>query len=202
MAKKETWDIKKASKGYITGLIILLVILGALFLFMALFSIIFLIFSALCFYCAYRCSKELERRRKGSIKEPDTMVKTPEPVVESSPVKEPESPYVFLRFNVAGVTFKNGRKTRQAILRAFKWEDEIVETVDFELYEWEGKPAVYVKINDQVVGNVPANTVEKFLEHEKLYKRDNVHCDIFGGNKLDDGSRTNYGCEIIIRYKK
>ena len=122
--------------------------------------------------------------------------------VESEPVKEPESPYIFLRFKVAGVTFKNGRKTRQAILRAFKWGDETPETVDFEFYEYEGRPAVYVKINDQVIGNVPADTTETFLEHEKLYKRDNIHCDIYGGSKLDDGSRTNYGCEIIIRYLK
>lgn len=120
-------------------------------------------------------------------------------VAEQTPVVT-ESPYIFLRFKVAGVTFKNGRKTRQAILRAFKWGDEIPETVDFEQYEYEGRPAVYVKINDQIVGNVPADTTETFLEHEKLYKRDNIHCDIYGGSKLDDGSRTNYGCEIIIRY--
>ena len=113
-----------------------------------------------------------------------------------------ETPYIFLRFKVAGVTFNNGRKTRQAILRAFKWGDETVEVVDFEQYEYERRPAVYVKINDQIVGNVPADTTEKFLEHEKLYLRDNVHCDIYGGDKLDDGSRKNYGCEIIIRYKK
>ena len=117
-------------------------------------------------------------------------------------VKESESPYIFLRFKVAGVTFKNGRKTRQAILRAFKWGDEIVETVTFELYEYEGKPAVYVKINDQIVGNIPADTTETFLEHERMYVRDNINCNIYGGAKLDDGSRSNYGCEIVIRYLK
>lgn len=124
----------------------------------------------------------------------------PKEAVTVEPEPAVESPYIFLRFKVAGVTFKNGRKTRQAILRAFKWGDEIPETIDFEVYEYEGRPAVYVKINDQVVGNIPADTTEKFLEHEKLYKRDNVHCDIYGGSKLDDGNRTNYGCEIIIRY--
>lgn len=120
--------------------------------------------------------------------------------VEPEPVKE--SPYIYLRFKVAGVTRKNGRRSRQAILRAFKWGDETPETVDFGLYEYEGKPAVYVRINYQIIGNIPADTVETFLEHEKLYKRDNIHCDIYGGSKLDDGSRTNYGCEIIIRYLK
>lgn len=125
----------------------------------------------------------------------------PAQTVQPEPVKQ-ETPYIFFRFKVAGVTFKNGRKTRQAILRAFKWGDETPETVDFEQYEYEGKPAVYVKINDQVVGNIPSNCVETFLEHEENYKRDNVHCDIYGGSKLDDGTRTNYGCEIVIRYLK
>lgn len=127
-----------------------------------------------------------------------------QPAAAEQPAAEvkPESPYVFLNFTVAGVTFKNGRKTRQAILRALKWGDEEIETVDFELYEWEGKPAVYVKVNDQIIGNVPANTVEKFLDHERKYERDNVHCEVYGGSKLDDGSRTNYGSEIHIRYKK
>lgn len=119
-------------------------------------------------------------------------------VTEPEPVKE--SPYIFLRFKVAGVTFKDGLRSRQATLRAFKWGDETPETVDFGLYEYEGKPAVKVRINYQIIGNIPADTVETFLEYEKLYKRDNIHCDIYGGNKLDDGSRTNYGCEIIIRY--
>lgn len=112
------------------------------------------------------------------------------------------SPYIFLRFKVAGVTFKNGRKTRQAILRAFRWGDEELEAVTFEPYEYEGRPAVYVKLNDQIVGNIPTDTTAQFLEHENLYKRDNVHCEVYGGSKLDDGSRTNYGCEITIRYLK
>jgi len=114
----------------------------------------------------------------------------------------PESPYIFFSFKVAGVTFKNGRKTRQAILRAFKWGDETPETVDFEKYLYEGRDAVYVKINDQIIGNVPSEHVQTFLDYEEKYKRDNIACDIYGGSKLDDGSRTNYGCEITLRYLK
>lgn len=126
--------------------------------------------------------------------------------VKSEPVEvKPEpavtpSPYVFLTFKVAGVTFKNGRKTRQAILRALKWGDEEIETVDLEPYEWEGKPAVHVKVNDQVIGDIPAKMVGKFLEYERLYKRDNIHCEVYGGNKLDDGSRGSYGSEVTVRY--
>lgn len=127
-------------------------------------------------------------------------VKSKPPV---TPVSQPvAAPYIFFSFKVAGVTFKNGRKTRQAILRAFKWGDETVETVDFEKYLYEGRDAVYVKINDQIVGNIPSEHTQTFLDYEKNYKRDNVHCEIYGGSKLDDGTRTNYGCEITIRYLK
>lgn len=115
---------------------------------------------------------------------------------------EVNSKYIFLSFKVAGVTFKNGRKTRQAILRAFRWGDERIETVDFEVYEYEGRPAVYVKINDQIVGNVPADKTQEFLDIERTHKRDNVHAEVYGGSKLDDGSRGHYGCEITVRYLK
>ena len=184
--KKGTWDIKTASKSELIITRILLIICGLISLSIGVVFYIVLPLSILCFYSAYVYKKELKRRKN--------------PPVET--VKEPESPYIFLRFKVAGVTFKNGRKTRQAILRAFNWGDEILETVTFEEYEYESKPAVYVKLNDQIVGNIPADTTEIFLEHERLYQRDNVHCDVYGGAKLDDGTRTNYGCEIIIRYIK
>lgn len=126
------------------------------------------------------------------------------PIINNTPeiTEATESPYIFLRFKVAGVTFKNGRKTRQAILRAFKWGEQQIETVNFEPYEFEGRPAVYVNINDQTVGNIPADTTQTFLEYEQKYKRDNVHCEVYGGSKLDDGTRTNYGCEVYIRYLK
>lgn len=182
--------LQTINKGELITSRILLIILGLICLVIGVVFYIVLPLAVLSFYLAYLCKKELKRRKNE--------------VVTTEPVKEigTESPYVFLRFKVAGVTFKNGRKTRQAILRAFKWGDETPEKVDFELYDYEGRPAVYVKINDQIVGNIPADTTEIFLEHEEKYKRDNVHCDIYGGNKLDDGSRTNYGCEVIIRYLK
>ena len=190
----KTWDIKTAPKGELIVSIILLIILGLLLLVIGVVFYIFFPLAILSFYLAYVYKKELNRRKI----EP-TKIETTE---EIEPAKEPESPYIFLRFKVAGVTFKNGRKTRQAILRAFKWGDEIPETVTFDEYEYDGKPAVHVKINDKIVGDIPANTVEIFLEHEKMYTRDNIMCDIYGGYKLDDGSTTNYGCEIIIRYLK
>lgn len=122
--------------------------------------------------------------------------------VSVSTIEQLEDEYIFLSFKVAGVTYKNGRKTRQAILRAFKWDDEVIYSIDFEQYEYDGRPAFYVKLNDKIVGNIPSDTSETFIEYEQKYKRDKVTAEVYGGNKLDDGSRSNYGCEVYIRYLK
>lgn len=186
---KKEWNIKTASKGEIVTLRVLLIILGVMLLLMGLVFFVLIPLAVLAFYFAHVCKNELKRRKGDMTAQPVP----PQPA-------QTESPYIFLRFKVAGVTFKNGRKTRQAILRAFKWGDETPETVDFERYLYEGNDAVHVKINNQVVGDIPSKLVQTFIEYEGKYKRDNIHCDIYGGSKLDDGSRTNYGCEIVVRY--
>ena len=186
---KKNLKQKTTKNGEIIFIRFLLIILGLLLLLMGLYFYILLPFAVLVFYFAFK-------------KDSKKPVKIIEETTNETIKEEKETPYIYLRFKVAGVTFKNGRKARQAILRAFKWGDEILKTVNFEPYEYEGKPAIYVKLNDQIIGNIPSDATEKFLEYEKVYKRDNVHCDVYGGSKLDDGTRTNYGCEIIVRYLK
>ena len=126
--------------------------------------------------------------------------KEPE-VVEEEPKEEQKKEFYFFTFKVAGVTFKNGRKTRQAILRSFKYGDEEMETVDLEQYIYEGRDAVYVKINDQIVGNIPSDRVAEFMDLRSKYPYEVTICDIYGGHKLDDGSRANFGCEVVVRFK-
>ena len=62
-----------------------------------------------------------------------------------------------IEFKVAGVTFKNGRKTRQAILRAMKWQDPPYDKVEITLqrYDFEGSVAIGVYVNGDQIGNVP-----------------------------------------------
>lgn len=168
---------------------------GILFILLGFAAPFLLVVGGLLLFLAYKTDK----RYKELLNEANKP--KPEPVSRVDKIKEEiNTKYIFFNFKVAGVTFKNGRKTRQAILRAFRWGDEELKYCEFEEYEFEGKPAVYVKLNDQVVGNVPADKVSEFLELEKTHKRDNVNVDVYGGAKLDDGSRTNYGCEITIRY--
>lgn len=177
--------LKTMNKGELILLRVAAIIIGIVMALVGAFILVTIPIAVFCFIFAHKCKNETETRKNET---------------ETPPAVEAESPYVFLRFKVAGVTFKNGRKTRQAILRALKWGDEEIETVTFEPYEWEGKPAVYVKVNDQIIGSIPSDTTGTFYEYEKTYKRDNVHCEVYGGSKLDDGSRTNYGSEITIRY--
>ena len=60
-------------------------------------------------------------------------------------------------FNVAGVSFSNGTKSRQTILRAMKDGsapfDEV--TITLQRYDYEGSLAIAVYANGEQIGNVP-----------------------------------------------
>lgn len=73
--------------------------------------------------------------------------------------------YKEIEFHVAGVTFKNGRKTRQALLKAIRYKDEPYDkgcTITFERYDFEGEPAIKVLANGEQVGNVPREQLDEF----------------------------------------
>lgn len=98
---------------------------------------------------------------------------------------------------VAGVTFKDGRKSRQATLRRIKFGDKefenakIVVTLDQE--EFEGKPALAVLVNDQKIGYIPATLVSWCLENEIT----NV-----GGLRVHGGGDYSYGAVITVVVRK
>lgn len=60
-------------------------------------------------------------------------------------------------FKVAGVTFKNGRRNRQTILRDMKFGNPGFETVTITLEKqtYEGRPAIAVFANGEQIGYVP-----------------------------------------------
>lgn len=198
------------SKATLVFLTVVSIAAGIFALIASIAAIIFLPVAILLFWCAYACIKEQKRRKvaqaEKAAREAEEQRKKEEIEAErqrrKEAIEEERRKHAYMTFNVAGVTFNNGRKTRQAILRAFKFGDEEIETIDFEQYTYEGSPAVYVKINDQIVGNVPKDRLEEFLELERLYTRSYVGCEVYGGNKKDDGSSTNFGCEILLKYFK
>lgn len=73
--------------------------------------------------------------------------------------------YKEIEFKVAGVTFKNGKESRQKLIRAIKWHDAPYRgdvRITFERYEYEGQLAIGVYANDHQLGNVPKEYIEDF----------------------------------------
>jgi hypothetical protein len=110
--------------------------------------------------------------------------------------KQIRQKYHHLTFNVAGVTFKNGRKTRQAILRKIKFEDEPfckIESVEFEPYEFDGEQAYYIKVNGETIGNVPRKNIEEF----EKYQCRNMTITLL---EVSGGQDFPYGCTITLKF--
>lgn len=110
-----------------------------------------------------------------------------------------QSNFDFLRVKVAGVTFKNGRKSRQTILRKIHFKDPPFDKGNMELtlqrYEWEGAPAFGVYVNDEQIGNIPAEQVP--YVQENFSRCDGItNMDVYGG-----GEGRNYGAEITLRFR-
>ena len=115
--------------------------------------------------------------------------------------KNPNNEYY--TFKLAGVTFSNGRKSRQAILRKIYWKDEpydgfIVYTLN--QYDFEGESAVGVYANDEQIGNVPRESLPYVLTNwNRIASVYSVN--VYGGGKLEDGTNKNFGAEVTICLK-
>lgn len=110
-----------------------------------------------------------------------------------------DSSYEFLRTKIAGVTFKDSRKSRQTIIRRLYWKDEPFDKNEAEVVlergEYEGKPAFAVILNGQKAGYVPA-------EHVQFIEENFARCDGVTHIEAYCGANDIYGAEIIIRFRK
>lgn len=110
-----------------------------------------------------------------------------------------DSSYEFLRTKIAGVTFKDGRKSRQTIIRRLYWKDEPFDKNEAEVVlergEYEGNPAFAVILNGQKAGYVPA-------EHVQFIEENFARCDGVTHIEAYCGANDIYGAEIIIRFRK
>lgn len=110
-----------------------------------------------------------------------------------------ESPYEFIRTKIAGVTFKDGRKSRQTILRRLYWKDAPFDKEEAEVVldrgEYEGKPAFAVLLNGEIAGYVPA-------EHAQFLEDNFDRCDGVTHIEAYCGASDIYGAEITIRFRK
>lgn len=101
-------------------------------------------------------------------------------------------------FKVAGVTFKDGRYSRQAALRKIKFQDPPMDgPIDFEFedYEYDGKPAILIKANERIIGNVPANLVNEFIELRDSCSSMELQYKVSGGGDFP------FGCRMIITWR-
>lgn len=107
---------------------------------------------------------------------------------------------------VAGVTYKNGRRSRQTILRQIKWKEEPyqkVDGIDLVPSEFEGEPAVeiwvYNKKSRELIGYVPKS--EAAYCHSRIDSYIGYHdFDVYGGGEASDGSRKSYGAMFYAHF--
>lgn len=118
---------------------------------------------------------------------------------KEAPAPADNFPYEFLKTKIAGVTFKNGRKSRQSMLRRLYWKDapfgKNSAEVALDRGEYEGKPAFAVVLNGEVVGYVPA-------EHADFLEANFDRCDGVTRIEAYCGQDDIYGAEITIRFRK
>ena len=115
--------------------------------------------------------------------------------------------YLFVRINVAGVTYKNGRRHRQTILRQIYWKDEPyqhVDGVDIVPTLYEGEPAVEIwvfnKNTREMIGYVPKKEASFVYQNFSLYDG-YFDFEVFGGGTARDGTSLSYGASLVLRFQ-
>lgn len=109
-----------------------------------------------------------------------------------------ENNVAYTDFKIAGVTFKDGRASRQTALRMLKFQDPpMQDPIDFEFedYEYDGKPAILIKANGRILGNVPADYVDEFIE----LRDKSLSMDL--GYKVSGGGDYPFGCKMVITWR-
>lgn len=133
-------------------------------------------------------------------------VAKPAQVVEQTQACESttDDGYEYKTFKVAGVTFKNGRKSRQTILRKIKWRDEefadgVTLTIKEETFQ--GGSAVGIYANDQQIGNAPADLAGWIVENwDRIISVSNL--EVVGGGNSPSGEALSFGARVTIKLSK
>ncbi len=110
--------------------------------------------------------------------------------------------YEFVPVRVAGVTFKNGRRHRQTILRQIYWKDEPYDQeVDVTLRQgqYEGQPTVEVWADKEQIGFVPKEQLPFFVSNWHRY-HSALDLEVSGGGKRPDGEQVPFGAEFTARF--
>lgn len=117
--------------------------------------------------------------------------------------------YTFVPVTVAGVTFKNGRRSRQTILREIYWKDDPYKRIDpnkiveLEATTYNGEPAVEVWVHHkqtrEQIGYIPREDAAFFSENMYRYAS-SYGFEVYGGGTTSDGERLSFGCSFTARF--
>jgi hypothetical protein len=110
-----------------------------------------------------------------------------------------DSLYEHIPVTVTGVTFSNGRRQRQTILRQIYWKDAPYDkqlNVTLRQGEYEGQPTMEVWVNDEQIGFVPKAMVPFFVQNtHRFHSISNFK--VYGG-----GQGKSYGASFTARFLK
>lgn len=101
--------------------------------------------------------------------------------------------------NIVGVTFDNDDGTsRQKILRDYYVTGVEGSDLNLEEYEYKGRPAVRVLLDDQCVGNIPKNRVDELLLIMDRLEKASIDIEVFTPDEDEDdpGERKRRGPQV------
>lgn len=167
----------------------------------ALFGIVLAAVLAFVGYSKYKKNKVSEGNDAPEIANPVARSRVASVAEASAPKASPAAPAREVQvYAVAGVTFKNGDGTiRQKILRtAFnEYEKEGLPYIcTLSRYEYEGKPAIQVNINDQCIGNIRASDAPELLPRLD----DIFYIDADIEHFTDDDEKKVYRCDVSVTF--
>lgn len=105
---------------------------------------------------------------------------------------------------IVGVTFKNddGSSRQKYLKEAFA--NDSIGTVDFEVFEYGGEPAVHVLFEGMCVGNLPKTVVNEFLQIKDRINSANLFVNRFHPDNDDEFNHkpeTIYRADLYVTYR-
>lgn len=107
--------------------------------------------------------------------------------------------YDYWKVKVAGVTFKNGRKSRQTILKKIFFRDEPFNkdechSCTLRRGEYEGEPSFAVCVHDDIIGFIPREKVQYF--YDNFYRCDGITAiRVFSEHDI-------IGARVVVRFRR
>ena len=130
---------------------------------------------------------------------PETKAAQPSSVNEIDYGFHSDDDYDYWKVKVAGVTFKNGRKSRQTILKKIFFRDEPFNkdechSCTLRRGEYEGEPSFAVCVHDDIIGFIPREKVQYF--YDNFYRCDGITAiRVFSEHDI-------IGARVVVRFRR